>query len=328
MLLSAGPAQAVSTDMYDNFTHCPTSSPAMNNPETAGVVCVSSIVRGGFLRVGAFQAPITSPIHAQFAMTIGEEGLNVVPGSTTLESTPFTIPNPFYTPPGPPAAAPETATPPQKQATKQKKVKKNHKKKGQKGKKKGHKKHKKKHKKKKPQPVPPVTPPIPPTPPAADPNIKIAVEPVGDVSNLNLEGMLEGEGPVYQLGTRIHLEGVGLGPNCFIGSPADPIELEPIITSEPSGFGIFVDPNGFQVEVIELAGLDMEDETFAVPGATGCGEGGSLDPQINAAIGLPAVSGGSKLIFTRSNLEMVGSENDGSAPDNGALLQAAFDAAK
>lgn len=325
MLLSAGTAQAVTTDIYDNFTRCPTSAPLMNDPAYEGVVCASTIVREGLVRVGNFQAPINSPVRSQFAMVVNEGKLTVVPGSTSMESTPFTIPNPFFTPPTPAAGVPGTPQPPKKAKKKHKKVKKHHKKKGQKGKKKGHKKHhkKKKHKKKKPQPVPPVVPPVQP-----DPFIKVTVEPIGDIRDVNLEAVLGGEGPLYRLNTRIHLEGTGLGPNCFIGTSAEPIELEPEIANEPSGFTFGKDPNGLPVEVLALDGLNTEDESYPVPGASGCGEGASVDQQINAAIGLPVIAGGAKVIFANTRFEMVGAENDGTAPDGGALLQAAFDAAK
>ena len=75
MVLPVGPAMAETSNMYDNFTRCPTSSPAMNDPSSVGVVCASSVVRGGLLKIGNFQAPITAPLDTQFAMVYKEEEL-------------------------------------------------------------------------------------------------------------------------------------------------------------------------------------------------------------------------------------------------------------
>jgi hypothetical protein len=347
MVLSVGSASAETSDLYDNFTRCPTSSPAMNDPTATGVVCASSIVRGGLLRVGNFQMPITSPVHTQFALVFKDENLTVVPGSTSMESTPSVLPNPFYVPPATPATTggPGATQPPGAPAKKgkkkqQKKSKKKGKRKQQKKGKKKVKKHKKKPKKgkkrhkKKPVAAPPAT--TPPLPPAvvADPFIRITLEPIGDLNELNLGAVFGEGGPLYRLALRMHLEGSGLGPSCYIGTAAEPIELEPVITSEPTQGSIGQDPNGYPVEVLAFDGSALEDGTFAVPGAGGCGvvdpatQRGSLDPQINALVGLPAVSGGSKVIFSNVLFEMAATELDGSPPDGGAQLREAFEAAK
>jgi hypothetical protein len=329
---------AETTDMYDNFTRCPTSAPKMNDPANTGVICVSSIARGGSLKVGNFQAPISSPVHSQFAMVQKEEKLEVVPGSTSMEAAPFVIPNPFFTlpPPAAPAAAPNAAPAPPAVVAKPKKKKKRHKK-VRKHHKKGKKHHKKRHHKKKhkkhPVPVPPVTAPAPP---ATEPDrfIRATVEPIGDVEELNLGAVFGGEEPIYRVATRIHLEGSGLGSSCYIGTPAEPIKLEPRIVAPPSGGGLLQDPNGLPVEVLFLDGVTLEDAAYAVPGASGCGvvdpatQKGSLDEQINGLIGLPAASGDSKLVFSNNLLELVGTENDGTPPDGGEQLQEAFEAAK
>jgi hypothetical protein len=349
MVLSAAPAMAETSNIYDNFTGCPTSSPAMNDPAADGVVCSSSLIRGGLLKVGNFQAPITSPLHIQFAMVFKEEELTVVPGSTIMESAPFLVPNPFFVPPSSPVAAASSngAQSPQVPAgqglekPKQKKVK-HKKKKGKKHHKKKH--HKKRHHRKKrhrkhPAPVPPVSTPPPPaaeTPPAAEsePFVKATVEPVGDIDKLNLAAVFGGAGSLFRTATKIHLEGSGLGPSCYIGTDAEPIYIEPLIVSPPLSAGIAQDPNGLPVEVLSLSGMTLEDGAFAVPGASGCGvvdpatQAGSLDPQVNALLGLPAVPGGAKVIFSNTLFEMAAAENDGTPPDGGAQLQEAFEAAK
>jgi hypothetical protein len=343
MVLSAAPAMAETSTMYDNFAGCPTSSPAMNDPSSTGVVCASSLVQGGLMKVGNFQAPITSPLHIQFAMVFKEEELTVVPGSTSVESAPFLVPNPFYTPPAAAAAANANgAQTPQVPAgqgiEKPKKKVGHHKKKGKKGKKHHKKKHHKKrhHRKKKhkkhPVPAPPVSTPSPPaeTPPPAEssPFVKATVEPIGDIDKLNLAVVFGGGGSPFRTTTRIHLEGSGLGPSCYIGTAAEPIYLEPLMVSPPTSGGLAQDPNGFPVEVLSIGGMTLEDATFAVPGVSGCGQEGSLNPQINALLGLPAVPGGAKVIFSNVLFEMAATENDGTPPDGGAQMQEAFEAAK
>jgi len=344
MVLPAGPAMAETSNIYDNFTGCPTRSPAMNDPANVGVVCASSLVRGGLLRIANFQAPISSPLHIQFAMVFKEEELTVVPDSTSLESAPFLVPNPFFTPPtpAPPAANQNGVQPPQVaagQGTEKPKKRKGHhkKKKAKKGKKHHKRHHKKRHHKTRQteQPVP-VPPPSAPPPPAAEPDpfIKATVEPIGDVDKINLAVVFGGGGPLFRTAMRIHLEGFGLGSSCYIGTAVEPIYLEPLIVSPPTSGGLSKDPNGFPVEVLSIGGMTLEDATFAVPGVSGCGVvdpetgAGSLDQQVNALIGLPAVPGGAKVIFSNSLFEMVATENDGTPPDGGEQLQEAFEAAK
>jgi hypothetical protein len=356
MALSAAPAMAETSTVYDNFTRCPTSSPAMNDSSATGVVCASSLVREGLIKVGNFQAPITSPLHIQFAMVFEEEVVTVVPGSTSVESAPFLVPNPFYKPPAATVANANTngAQSPQvvtgqgtkkakkragKHKKKGKKHKKHHKKKQHKKKthqkKKQHKKktHQKKKNKKKPVTVPPVSAPASPpaaTPPAAEsaPFVKASVEAIGDIDKINLAVVFGGEGSPFRTATRIHLEGPGLGPSCYIGSVAEPIYLEPEIVSPPTSGGLAVDPNGFPVEILTIGGMTSEDTKFTVPGASGCGQEGSLNTQINALLGLPASPGGAKVVFGNVHVEMAATEFDGTAPDGGVQLQEAFDAAK
>jgi hypothetical protein len=84
---------------------------------------------------------------------------------------------------------------------------------------------------------------------------------------------------------KIHLHNLVLGPNCYIGSNADPIvlNLQETPTSRPVPSG-----NGGATIV---TGVEVADDTFAVPGASGCGLFGTLDPILNLKVGLPSPSG-------------------------------------
>jgi hypothetical protein len=83
---------------------------------------------------------------------------------------------------------------------------------------------------------------------------------------------------------KVHLQNALLGPNCYIGSNANPIvlNLQETPTSAP------VESAG---SAIIIRGVEVADDTFAVPGATGCGLFGLLDSAVNLKVGLPSPSG-------------------------------------
>jgi hypothetical protein len=151
----------------------------------------------------------------------------------------------------------------------------------------------------------------------ADP-VQIPNTPVGTVtaitqsagtpSDFDLFAGIQTGVPIITLPIKIQLQSPALGPSCFIGSDQDPIVLHPQNTDlsdaiSVGGFFTF-DPNG----VPNLAGLDRSllitgevqgDDTFAVPGATGCGPNGdgSLDAAVNAIVGLPSPAGNNQLVL-------------------------------
>jgi len=90
---------------------------------------------------------------------------------------------------------------------------------------------------------------------------------------------------VLRVPIKVHLRNITLGPNCYIGSNANPIvlNLQETPTSAPvqSGAG----------NAIIVSGVEVADDTFAVPGASGCGLLGTLDPAVDLKVGLPSPSG-------------------------------------
>jgi hypothetical protein len=153
----------------------------------------------------------------------------------------------------------------------------------------------------------------------ADP-VQITGTPVGTViaitesaglpSDFNLLAGIQTGVPIITLPIKIQLQNPALGPSCFIGSDQDPIVLQPVNTDlsqaqihqatllEP------FDPNGVFNLVGPLAslvstGAVQGDDTFAVPGANGCGPNGdgSLDAVVNAVVGLPSPSGNNHLVL-------------------------------
>jgi NHL repeat-containing protein len=149
----------------------------------------------------------------------------------------------------------------------------------------------------------------------ADP-VEITGTPVGSVtaltksagtpSDFNLFAGISTGVPIITLPIKIQLVNPALGPHCFIGSDADPIVLHPQnndLSSAKSIGGFFsFDPTG----VPDLAGVDASllitgaiqgDDTFAVPGAQGCGPNGSLDAVVNAVVGLPSPAGNNHIVL-------------------------------
>ena len=86
-----------------------------------------------------------------------------------------------------------------------------------------------------------------------------------------------------------------LSSQCFIGSADNPVLTNPTLTgSQVEEF----DPHPAQhpdTAVLKFRGATTTDTTFAAPGVTGCGPGGSanvaIDEAIDASFGLPSASG-------------------------------------
>jgi hypothetical protein len=106
------------------------------------------------------------------------------------------------------------------------------------------------------------------------------------------------DGLVTQVPLAFHLENALLGNDCWLGSAADPITLN--LTTGTSGAltgglgSLNILDSG---NVIQTIGTEVVDNTFTVPGATGCGSGGVFDQDIDAAQGLPNASGANEAIL-------------------------------
>jgi hypothetical protein len=75
--------------------------------------------------------------------------------------------------------------------------------------------------------------------------------------------------------------------------------------------------------VVSINGSTLTDDTFSVPGATGCGPGGSADAAIDARLGLPSPSGNNHLVLTDNDALFA---DDFSESDQARDLLAAFKA--
>jgi len=90
---------------------------------------------------------------------------------------------------------------------------------------------------------------------------------------------------VITVPVKVHLQNAVLGPNCYIGSNANPIVLN--LQESPTSAPV----QSAAGNAIIVRGVEVEDDTFAVPGATGCGLFGLLDAAVNLKVGLPSPSG-------------------------------------
>jgi hypothetical protein len=138
--------------------------------------------------------------------------------------------------------------------------------------------------------------------------VELATSTPPEVSVLNL---LYGGGTVATLPIKIHLTNALLGKNCYIGSDKDPIVLNlsvgptaPPAPNEPiTGYrgdiAFQAGPNGGSV--IAATGATLVDNSFSVPGATGCGAGGLLNWIVNAKEGLPSAAGHNTAILNQDS---------------------------
>lgn len=115
--------------------------------------------------------------------------------------------------------------------------------------------------------------------------------------------------PAVTLPLKVHLINEVLGEECYIGSDAEPIVLHLTAgrTSPPSPAEP-IEGHRNPVEMKDKGRISyipdstLVDNTFAVPGATGCGGALSaiINPIVNLDAGLPAKAGESKVSMTAS----------------------------
>jgi hypothetical protein len=118
------------------------------------------------------------------------------------------------------------------------------------------------------------------------------------ISEVNL---LFEEGTALKLPVKIHLENPLLGSTCYIGSSSSPIiwNLTSGTTSPPAPNKPIKGSQGKlefreNFEILHTTGTELVDNSWAAPGATGCGGFPAeyiLDPIINASVGVPSAAG-------------------------------------
>jgi hypothetical protein len=118
---------------------------------------------------------------------------------------------------------------------------------------------------------------------------------------LNATNLLSESGVALSLPTKVKLNNVLLGSECYVGSASSPILLN-LTTGETSPpapnksihgakgeLGVFEEGN-----LVTLTGGSLVDNAWSAPGAHGCGGiflEGLIDPAVNAELGLPSAAG-------------------------------------
>ncbi len=115
---------------------------------------------------------------------------------------------------------------------------------------------------------------------------------------LNKGNLLAQEGTAVTLPIKVKLDNEILGPNCYIGSDAEPIVLHlttgttsPAFPNQPiSGSRGTLEGAG-KGKIVKIKGNSLVDNNFAVPGANGCGESPLIDLVVDVGVGIPAPAG-------------------------------------
>jgi hypothetical protein len=150
--------------------------------------------------------------------------------------------------------------------------------------------------------------------------VTATAEIAGPVSSvlIDRQNLLNARGTALTLPLKVKLSNPVLGEECYIGTDAEPIllHLTTGTTSPPSPNTPISGTAGTKVfkakgKILEVQGASLVDNSFSVPGATGCGGALSflIDPILDADIGLPAAAGSNTAImessFEQGNTEFV-----------------------
>jgi hypothetical protein len=137
--------------------------------------------------------------------------------------------------------------------------------------------------------------------------VTAVTESAGTPSNFCLFCGIQTDQPIITIPIQIQLENPALGPNCTIGSVQNPILLNPqnndASNAKTVGAFLSFDANGVPDSTpgpdggLSVTGLVQGDDTFAVPGATGCGPNDSLDSLVDSVAGVPSASGLNHLVL-------------------------------
>jgi hypothetical protein len=140
--------------------------------------------------------------------------------------------------------------------------------------------------------------------------------------------------PIVTVPIKIHLVsatlGIDLGPNCYIGSEADPIILRPENTNvdNASADQVIFDADGTLDEngafgALVVTGLVQGDSTFAVPMVNGCAA--PFNDLFNIVIGLPSPSGNNNIVLDDASSALALPTGTTNGVDFSAAWHSAFD---
>jgi hypothetical protein len=122
---------------------------------------------------------------------------------------------------------------------------------------------------------------------------------------------LFGVGTALSLPVKVHLENPFLGSSCYIGSNSAPITIELSTGKSGSLTGSQGTLEGLgEGEILAFSNNSLVNNTFAAPGANGCGGIFSflIDPIVNSKLGLPSAAGKNSAVLN-GKLEQTASES-------------------
>ena len=158
------------------------------------------------------------------------------------------------------------------------------------------------------------------------------LESAGTAYNFDLLAGLALGAPIASVPVKVHLQNQLLGDNCYIGSDAEPIVLQPAALTPPTEFAVerfddngTPDLEGGPLARIKVIGETQGESSFAVPAASGCGFMGAYDRAINSKVGLPSPVGKNSVLFNE-NSAYAGGENE-PGPNDGKELSEAWHSA-
>ena len=149
--------------------------------------------------------------------------------------------------------------------------------------------------------------------------VTATAEIAGPVSSVKIDGsnLVLGTGTALTLPLKVKLSNPVLGEECYVGTDSEPIllHLTTGTTSPPAPNKPISGTPGEEIlnkaegKVREIKDTSLVDNSYSVPGATGCGGVLSLliDPVIDLDIGIPAASGSNTAIMDGS-LELAATE--------------------
>jgi hypothetical protein len=137
----------------------------------------------------------------------------------------------------------------------------------------------------------------PSIPPPADSDVWVEASQAGAMG-FSLITPGQGLNPLTVVPLSFHLMNPVLGPNCYIGTDADPITLNLTtgISGALTGTLGTLSTAGFSGGLY-TTGTEVVDGTFSTPGATGCGPAGVYDAAIDTVGNLPSPSGANEAIL-------------------------------
>lgn len=142
--------------------------------------------------------------------------------------------------------------------------------------------------------------------------VTATVELVGPASgvNLNVINTLTGTGTALGLPVRVKLSNPFLGSNCYIGTTSNPVKINFITgTTAPPPPNTPITGSPGELEgieegsIIRLKNNKLVDNSFASPGASGCGGLFSflVDPFVDSILGTPSAAGTNTAILQGTN---------------------------